>query len=588
MVRDRWSGSMIDPMVSLAFSLYSNPGAYALLLGSGVSRAAGIPTGWEIVLDLISRLAQLEGEEPEPDPEAWYRQKFGEEPEYSKLLEHLAGTRAERSALLRSYFEPTDEQREEGLKMPTAAHKAIVSLVKSGYIRMILTTNFDRLLEIALGEEGVTPDVISTDDALKGAPPYVHSKCSIVKLHGDYRDTRIKNTPSELAKYSRALNKYLDSILDQFGLIVCGWSAEWDIALRDAILRCPTHRFTTYWTARGTPADEAQRVMKHRRAQVISIQDADSFFVGLSESVEALANLAAPHPLSIPVAIERTKKYLSEDRFRIALYDLITGETEALYERLADSRFDPYAPQGLNEEYKRRVDQYESLVEVLANTLITVVWFDSARHCELITMAVERIANRPIGIDRFHESLRNLLWYPALLLTYAVGISAVSREHYAHLRAALGDAQIQLINRRESAHAVLLPDNVLGKSFKQVFQLATRHTPWSERIFATCRPWFAQYLAEDKRYERMFDLFEYLLGLIYWDQVRADWGPVGCFKWRYGYRPEDNPIPKFVQKGLAQGNDWPLLREGFFGGSVDRFKSSREEFDAWVNRIAWW
>src|SRR5882672_3478248 len=47
---------MIDPIVSLSFSLYSNSGVYALLLGSGVSRSASIPTGWEIVQDLVHKI----------------------------------------------------------------------------------------------------------------------------------------------------------------------------------------------------------------------------------------------------------------------------------------------------------------------------------------------------------------------------------------------------------------------------------------------------------------------------------------------------------------------------------------------------
>ena len=37
---------------ALAIALQQDPGAYALLLGSGLSRAAGIPTGWEITLEL--------------------------------------------------------------------------------------------------------------------------------------------------------------------------------------------------------------------------------------------------------------------------------------------------------------------------------------------------------------------------------------------------------------------------------------------------------------------------------------------------------------------------------------------------------
>lgn len=577
---------MIDPMVSLAFSVYSNPGVYALLLGSGVSKAAEIPTGWEIVLDLIDKVARLQGEEPEPTPEAWYLQKFGEEPEYAKLLEHLAATRSERSAVLRPYFEPTDEEQEQRLKMPTAAHKAIASLVKGGYIRMILTTNFDRLLEIALGAQGVTPDVISTDDALEGAMPYVHSQCTIVKLHGDYKDTRIKNTPAELEQYSQALNEYLASVFDEFGLIVCGWSAEWDTALRDAILQCRTRRFTTYWTVRGAPTDEAERLVQHRRAQTIPIQDADSFFVDLSEKVEALARLGAPHPSSVPIAIERTKKYLVEDRFRIQLYDLIKSETESLYHTLATSRFNPYVEQDREQEYKHRLEEYESLGKVLANILITVAWFDPGIHSKLITTAVERVANRPVKSPS-QKDLRHLLWYPALLLIYGVGISAVSTEHYGHLRAALIDAQVQSPYKREPACSVLNPPRVFEDWFKTIVGPTNAYTPQNERIFSTCRPWFAQHLAEDKRYERMFDLFEYLLGLIYWDQVGHEWGPIGCFHWRYPHRPEDNPIPDFVQKGLAQGNDWPLLKEGFFGGSAGRLESSHEAYEQYLGRHVW-
>ena len=48
---------MISPTESLAFTIQASPGVYAVLAGSGVSRAAKIPTGWEITLDLVRRLA---------------------------------------------------------------------------------------------------------------------------------------------------------------------------------------------------------------------------------------------------------------------------------------------------------------------------------------------------------------------------------------------------------------------------------------------------------------------------------------------------------------------------------------------------
>ena len=66
---------MIDPQVSLAFAMHSNPGAYAVLVGSGVSVGAGIPTGWQVVLDLISKVARVLGEDPEDDVSNWYQER---------------------------------------------------------------------------------------------------------------------------------------------------------------------------------------------------------------------------------------------------------------------------------------------------------------------------------------------------------------------------------------------------------------------------------------------------------------------------------------------------------------------------------
>jgi hypothetical protein len=212
---------MIDPILSLAFSMHANKGVYVPLLGSGVSRAAGILTGWEISLDLIRKLAHLQNEDCEPEPERWYQSKYEREPDYSELLASIAKSSTERNQLLRSYFEPTDEEREEGLKSPTAAHLSIAKLVNSGYVRVILTTNFDRLMEMALEASGIVPTVIGNSDAIQGSIPLTHTRCTIVKIHGDYLDIRFKNTPVELDRFDESLSSLLDRILDEFGLIVC-------------------------------------------------------------------------------------------------------------------------------------------------------------------------------------------------------------------------------------------------------------------------------------------------------------------------------------------------------------------------------
>jgi NAD-dependent SIR2 family protein deacetylase len=183
---------MIDPLVSLAFAIHANKGAYVVLLGSGVSRTAGIKTGWEIVLDLIGKVASASNEDPGSDPASWYRRKYSRDPDYSELLDELCRSSGDRRGLLQDYFEPNADERAQGLKVPTKAHKAIAKLVAGGYVRVVVTTNFDRLMERALQDEGLTPEVVSSADGFEGMSPLPHQKCCVVKLHGDYLDHRFK------------------------------------------------------------------------------------------------------------------------------------------------------------------------------------------------------------------------------------------------------------------------------------------------------------------------------------------------------------------------------------------------------------
>jgi hypothetical protein len=250
----------MDPLLSLSFSMHSNPGVYTLLLGAGVSRAAGVPTGWGVILDLTRKLAHLEDEDCGSDPADWYRERFDEEPDYSKILDRLARSPEERSQLLRGYFEPTEEERERGAKLPSDAHHAVAKLVAQGIVRVIVTTNFDRLTERALEEVGVSPTVIASPDAAEGALPLAHSECTVLKLHGDYLDTRIKNTAEELSSYDERIDRLLGQVFDEYGLVVCGWSGKWDEALISAFERCESRRFSTYWAAyQGEVSEQAER-----------------------------------------------------------------------------------------------------------------------------------------------------------------------------------------------------------------------------------------------------------------------------------------------------------------------------------------
>lgn len=414
---------MIDPIDSLAFSMQANPGVYALLIGSGVSRAAEIPTGWEITLDLIRKLAKMKDESAEPSPEDWYCEKFGKEPNYSKIIKKLEKTRTGRQQLLRQYFEPNKRERKENeeAKQPTAAHRAIARLVAKGYVKIILTTNFDRLIENALKDEGVEPTVLTSPDQVKGMVPLVHTPPCVIKLHGDYRDTRILNTPNELAKYYE-FDNILDQIFDEFGLIVCGWSAKWDTALRKALERASSRRFTTYWTIRGEISEEVKKLAHHRRAEIIEISGADHFFETVQQKVYFIEQFSQPHPLSVAIAVESMKRYLSEPRYLIKHSDIVYESVEQTVRSISNFNLKMKKQNMKNYTLEEQVYAYETAcAALLAMAPIAGRWAKED-HFDSWQRALVRLAT----IESENSKWLDFQRYPTALLLYSLGLGAIS------------------------------------------------------------------------------------------------------------------------------------------------------------------
>ncbi|MFA5786968.1 MAG: SIR2 family protein [Actinomycetota bacterium] len=579
---------MMEPILSLSFSMHSNKGVYALLLGSGVSRSAGILTGWEIVLDLVRLVASLKSADCEPDPAAWYAKTFGKAPDYAELLGELAGSGSERSGLLRSYFEPTAAEREQGTKIPTEAHKAIAELVARGYVRVILTTNFDHLLEEALDAVGVRPTVIRTPDAVEGAVPLIHSNCTVVKLHGDYLDIRIKNTPEELAVYDPRINALLDRVFDEFGLVVCGWSAEWDKALWSALTRCKSRRFCTYWTVRSEPKDAAKRLIEFRGAQVIPTVGADAFFRQIRENVFGLESFGRPHPLSAKVAVANLERYIADDRHKILLHKLIAEETERVYERISGPDVPGRGTVPDAEKIPLRASYYETVLDTLLQLVIHGCYWGEKQHETLWTTAIERLANVDSGGEIYNDWIE-MRRYPAMLLMYGGGIAALASSRLETLVGLLTRAHVTE-NEKELPMAVELccsevmkPD--VGKTLPGK---ATRRTPVSEHVRDQLRPNIKGLVPREDQYDRLFDRFEYIVALVYADHSeRAGWGyrvPVGRFVWKdrdYGRHVTAETGEEIVKLGA----EWPLLKAGLFGGSLERLLEVKRGLDVYVARL---
>jgi hypothetical protein len=506
--------------------------------------------------------------------------------------------------LLRSYFEPTAEEREEGQKVPTAAHRAIAKLVSAGYVRVIITTNFDRLLEWALQDVGIQPSVISTADAALGALPLVHSRCTIIKLNGDYLDSRLKNTGDELAHYEEPLEELLDQVFDQYGLIVCGWSGEWDTALRAALERCRTHRFTTWWAVRDKLSQKAEDLAVLRRATIVPVAGADEFFTEMLEKVSALDSFAESDLLSTKVAVARMKKYLADRAQRINLHDLLTAETERAYTAATGDRFPMQGSQLTSSDITARLQSYEGSLDTILNLLICGARWAEAEHDALILRCYKRLADQSGPKSGLVVWIR-LQRYPALLLLYAMGLAALSHGDYRLLRALFNLKVREDDYKQEKTVAAAIFDQAVLSREHQKLALGNRHTPLSDRLFQILREPLRVYLPSDVEYDQTFDWFEYLLCLCHCDAevTRAGlaeakerdpgftlWASVGRFGWKGTY--EGTPGIQ-AETQLRKGEPYPekvaaVMKAGFFesgGQHEDKFVEIKAAFDRLVERV---
>jgi hypothetical protein len=569
---------MIDPFLSLAHSIFSNTGVYAVLLGSGISSASGILTGWQVTLDLVRRLAALEGNDPGDELEAWYVKRYNKAPDYSDLLDSLAKTPAERRGLLHSYFEPTEEEREGGLKVPSSGHRAIARLVARGYFKVILTTNFDRLMETALRDEGIEPTVISTADAAQGVAPLVHQCCIIVKLNGDYLDERIKNTEQELGSYDPRMDAYLDRVLDEFGLIICGWSGDWDVALRAGMERRCSRRYTTYWASIRPLSPRADSLATLLHAEKLPIRDADTFFFGLDDKVTSLEELKSTAPLSAAAAVATLKRYIVDRQHRIRLHDLVMDETARVKQRLAaeipvDNRY----PDGT--EFKRRILATESCTEILRHLFFQGgIWAEPESY--EVFMRPQRMVVQSRLINGYGAWL-DLQAFPVALLTYAGGLGAIAGRNYRMLREFLGVRFEHRGRERKGLESLTCSIRDAG-DLPQSMHDQRRHTPMSDHLAGILEPLAATNVPDP---ELSFDILEIMIALTWLDAMdplpsEPQWMPWGRFVWRRQRATGPAPVAAVLGEAAEHGPEWAPLQAGMFGGSIDRFQAVRTLFEA--------
>lgn len=215
-------------------------------LGAGASAAAGIPTAWDMVWEFKQLLfvsqrrvsPKLVADLSNPAIRAQLNAhieasaqmpRAGSPEEYAALFEAVYPAETDRRAYL--------DSKVAGAR-PSYGHLALATLMRADFTRLIWTTNFDPLIADACAKVYDATGPLTT--VALDAPELASQRIADgrwpveIKLHGDFRSRRLKNTGDELRHQDVRLRQILVESCQRFGLVVAGYSGR-DTSIMDAL-----------------------------------------------------------------------------------------------------------------------------------------------------------------------------------------------------------------------------------------------------------------------------------------------------------------------------------------------------------------
>jgi len=198
----------------------------SLFVGAGVSREYGVPTSAEFArLFFASALSGVDAEA---------RRIFEATPDEQKVEKFIAEFRRRlNTQLAYSFFKKVEyDSVSKSRSSRSLTYERIVDLWRTGYINLVITTNFDSLLEKAARKVEVEDDdtfkisVLDYNDLGRTErPPQAHSPV-LVKLAGDIDRSNMLWTETEFeTKISSLVTDWLTAELHEDPLILLGYAA---------------------------------------------------------------------------------------------------------------------------------------------------------------------------------------------------------------------------------------------------------------------------------------------------------------------------------------------------------------------------
>lgn len=321
-------------------------GGAILLVGAGISVSAGIPPAFKLMKIAIENFPNYFTEE-----ELRFVQEDLSKLQYNDIMSKLSSVH--RKKIFNWYIHGDEEKSIPKAKL-NFAHLAIAELLKQGYIKRILTTNFDPLLINACYMVGMypLPSIYDLGSVSQINPELFDNPC-IIYLNGQHAGQVQRNTSSQLNTHDPILQKVVLATGCKQPWIIAGYSGEND-PLMKALDELRPYNNWLYWLEYG---DHVLQKKSHHflendeECKVIYACDADETFMEIAELLQCSLDFIERPEVEL-------QNYLNEINFNTALTkgEKYKSQTERLV-RVLSNKLDDYT----------RVDIFYTMLEKLEN-----------------------------------------------------------------------------------------------------------------------------------------------------------------------------------------------------------------------------
>jgi tetratricopeptide (TPR) repeat protein len=250
---------------------YGTP-RFAFFLGAGASKQSGIPIANEMIRHFKEQIILRccpDGLKTDDEKTKWLEEQDwykATDSEYCKCFERFEQKEIGRQR----YIESIIEKRE-----PSFGYVVLANLMAGGHISTIITTNFDDLVYSACTTfTGIRP-IVYAYGVLASEMRLTAQRPKILKLHGDYLYSVLKNTGTELDVQDPNMMRQLRPVLSEYGLIVVGYGGG-DKSIMN-VLSDISDRNDLYWCIRrGEKINEdVEKLLRDKGGFLVEIEGFD-------------------------------------------------------------------------------------------------------------------------------------------------------------------------------------------------------------------------------------------------------------------------------------------------------------------------